>query len=172
MKTPKPLILFFAAMLFSLSLPAQDLIVTLLSGESSNYPVQSIRSMKFPGNTMAINLNNGTTISFNIANIFAYHFDMSVSTEDAADGNRELLKIYPNPASERVQIEYRGKESAHLEIDILDGSGKLITRLYAGPHTGETRVEWNPRAAAIAPGQYLCRMNAGERVFSGKIIVQ
>lgn len=167
--------LLFILMLIGLSYRAssQDMIVTLLSGETNIYPIEDIRSVKFPVNDMQINLNNGTVISIPLGNILSYHFDLGLSAlSNPADESVQGLRIYPNPTSDRVQIEYRGKKSSSVTIDILDVSGKLLERLYAGAHDGATTVEWRPRASSISPGHYLCRVQAGDTLVSGKIIVQ
>ncbi len=166
----KFLVLFSTLVLYSSSLQAQDLVVNLLSGESENYPVGDVRSVTFPGNAMVVNLHNGTIVSFDIADVDTYQFDMNTSIENLTSAaDRQLLTVYPNPAAERVQIAYTGKESDVLMVEILDSTGQLVESLYNGKHWEETRLTWLP--SAVAKGTYLCRVTAQDRVVINKIIV-
>ena len=151
---------------------AQHLIVNLLSGQSEQYPVSEIRSIKFPANSMVLYQNDGTMVSWNIADIFNYEFDLTLAASDGALDESNVLKIYPNPSSDRVQIEYTGNETGDVLIEVLDGSGRLIEVLYRGPHAEKTKTSWEIRSSAVAPGTYLCRVSSSSKMVTGKIIVQ
>lgn len=171
MKKLKLFLLFTCALFLGNEAKAQDLVLNLLSGETSNYPVDDIRSIKFPANHMVIALHDGTLISTDISTISSYEFDMNpLSASEGEAANVKVLKIFPNPASERVQIAYTGRESTELTVEILDGNGRLIETLYRGGHAAETNALWHP--GAVAKGSYLCRVTAKDRVVTGKIIVQ
>ena len=171
MKNLRLLLLLTSTSLLGPEAFAQDLVLNLLSGETESYPTEDIRSIKFPGNDMVITQDDGTVISMDIAAVASYEFDMStVSSDDREGAYGQALKIYPNPASDRVQITYTGRESAALIVDIVDGTGRTVESLYRGGHATETLLVWHP--GALAKGTYLCRVTAGDRVVTGKIIVQ
>jgi len=170
MKRTKYLLMCMAASLYASTSFTQDLVLNLLSGETENYPTADIRSIKFPGNNMVITQHDGTLISMDIASISSYGFDLGLSANAGSAAVATVLKMYPNPASERVQIAYTGRESAVLTVEILDGSGRVVESLYSGSHSSETNLVWHP--GAVARGTYLCRVIASDRVVSGKIIVQ
>jgi len=154
------------------STQAQHLVVNLLSGQTEQYPVSEIRSIKFPTNNMVLYQNDGTMVSWNIADIFNYEFDLTLSASDGALDESNALKIYPNPSSDRVQIEYTGSETGDVLIEVLDGSGRLTEVVYRGPHAEKTKTNWEIRSSAVAPGIYLCRVSSRNKVITGKIIVQ
>lgn len=151
----------------------QSLVVNLLSEVTEEYPVSEIRSIKFTASTMVLYQNDGTMVSWNIADIFNYEFDLTLSARDGALDASNALKIYPNPSSDRVQIEYTGSEPGDVMIEVLDGSGRLLDVLYRGRHAEKTKAEWDVRSAGAAPGTYLCRViGSNSKVVTGKIIVQ
>ncbi len=163
------LLLLFAITLLPTGMSAQELIVNFAAGGASAYATEEIRSITFPENDMRITLQDGTEIDIDIADIASYQFDTGLSSEDA-EGAESALTIFPNPASERVQIAYTGKAETELQIDILDGTGRLAETVYQGAHHGRTEVIWQPRG--LAKGNYLCRLIAGGEVHTGKIILQ
>lgn len=152
----------------------QTLVVNFLSEQPEQYAISEIQSIKFASNSMVINQNNGNVISWNIADILNYQFDLStVSTTDTALDESNALKIYPNPSFDRVQIEYTGNESGDVQIEVLDAKGRLLDVLYRGRHAEKTKAEWDVRSASAAPGTYLCRViGSNTTAVTGKIIVQ
>ncbi len=151
----------------------QYLVVNLLSGQTEQYAVSEIRSIKFVTNSMVLTQNDGMVITWDIAHILNYEFDLSMLSSDVEFNQSNALHIYPNPSSDRVQIDYTGREHSPVLIEILDGNGKTIVLLFSGWHEEKTSVSWDIRSASIAPGTYLCRVSSSSsKVVTGKIIVQ
>ena len=55
-----------------------------------------------------------------------YLMPMTTSTQEPVLLVNDLLKVYPNPVVDQLQIDLTSKEKALLSIDILDTQGKLI----------------------------------------------
>lgn len=168
----KHLVLFLFSFGLTIISQGQQLVVNLLNGQTEQYPVSEIQSIKFPTNSMVLYENNGNITSWNIADIFNYEFDMSSLSTEFEDNESGALKIYPNPTSDQVQIEYSGSKSDNLTIEILHSDGRKLAVLYQGNHTERTSIRWDVRSESISPGAYLCRVASDTKVITGKIIVQ
>lgn len=164
-------ILGFALLLcFSIRTQGQDLVVNLLDGQTEQYAVNGIRTVKFVNNYLVMHQNDDVMIGWHIGDILNYEFDMStVSTIDQEARMMNVLRIYPNPSSSWAQIEYISREQSDISIEIFDTRGRLVEVIYQGAHAEETKAKWN---ILSEPGTYLCRVRSANKVVTGKIIVQ
>ena len=76
----------------------------------------------------------------------------------------EDLRVFPNPASERIEITWEGTVTG---IDLLDFTGKVHQRMgVAGLHY---RHEFN--VSDLPPGVYIVRLTSAEGMVARKVIV-
>lgn len=151
---------------------AQELIINLEDGQTVQYHIADIQSLKLLTNSLAVYENDGNIVTWDIAEIINYEFDLtglSISNE-LLESN--ILKVYPNPITNYVRIDYSGRNSEKLVVDILTIDGKLITQLFHGKHTDQTTIIWDLQSAHIIPGTYFCRITSDMKVITRKIIVQ
>lgn len=85
--------------------------------------------------------------------------------------NREFMKVsnYPNPFSDMTSIRYTIGEQCHVRLAIYDLYGKMVETIVdhpvaAGTHT----LSWD--ASGIPAGVYVCRLNAGSRTESARLV--
>lgn len=85
------------------------------------------------------------------------------------------VKAYPNPATDRVNIEYELTETAPVMLEIFDLNGRRVAGFDEGQKSpGAYAVRWNGTDASgrsIAPGMYVYRLTAGAALASGLIQV-
>ena len=83
--------------------------------------------------------------------------------------------IYPNPTNPFASIRYAVAEPARVRISIYSVSGRLIRTLVDDERAPGVHVDqWdgrNRRGAEVVSGLYFVRMQAGEKVFTRKVIV-
>ncbi len=85
------------------------------------------------------------------------------------------VKAYPNPFSERVQLEFTLEGTEHVVLDIFDLQGRKVRTLInesmnAGSHT----LEWDGRSqdgSRLPDGIYLARLLAGKQMVSLRIFM-
>jgi hypothetical protein len=85
------------------------------------------------------------------------------------------LHIWPDPFRQRTYIQYLLPEPGHARLRIYNIMGQLVRTLDnpaqdAGPHA----VEWNgndTNGMRVAAGVYLCRLQAGSRSATRKIVL-
>ena len=82
----------------------------------------------------------------------------------------------PNPATRNVHISYSAERPGAATVGIYDANGRLVRTLDAGRSAGETRrATWDLSDASgrpVARGIYFCRLSAGSRSLSRKLVVQ
>ena len=95
----------------------------------------------------------------------------------ASDGSliTGLDQNYPNPFNPTTMIRYALAEAMDVELVIYNALGQEVVRLasgYQGP--GMHRLHWDGRNAngySVAPGIYIYRLQAGERVETRKMLL-
>jgi hypothetical protein len=145
----------------------QMLVETTTSG-TEVYLVSEIRSIKFGPSSMNINRFNGTTATYNIAEIVQYYFADVTSTENKTiilDGN---LSINPNPASEQIEIVYTSQDEDLISIDLLDVTGRSIAKIYNGKHQGKQAYKQNLDVSAVL---YFCRIIEDGKIITKPLVV-
>ena len=82
----------------------------------------------------------------------------------------EGLKIYPNPTSEMITIEFSQEEKIKTSISIMDLNGKVVFKENLGKFTGTytKNVDLKP----FGTGTYLINIKKGKDVTSHKVVVK
>jgi len=73
----------------------------------------------------------------------------------------KLYRVYPNPASGPLTVEYQLKEAQNVQIDVYDMMGRRVTQLANGHQPmGAHAVEWNTRTSnrPLSSGAYVVRL--------------
>ncbi len=89
--------------------------------------------------------------------------------------NLRVLSAAPNPSYGDVALRFSLSESAEVDVQIYDASGRKVRSLLNGSRTpGAWNVVWDGRndaGQAVAPGVYFYRVTAGEEApVGGKLI--
>jgi hypothetical protein len=86
-----------------------------------------------------------------------------------------LESVAPNPFRSTTTIRYSLGTDAPAELDIYDGTGRLVRRwTVVRPASGTGSVSWNGRDAAgreLARGIYFCRLNADGETRTGRLVL-
>lgn len=165
----KCLILVTVFTFLVLNLCSQNLLVNLNNGQTEIYPISEVQSIKFDPNTLILNLDNGSTLSYAVNFIDNYLFSNATSVNQF-EHLSSSLEVYPNPATDRVNIHFKSETNMDIVIDIVDTSGKLVERIFNGQHSNESQFVWQPTGDMV--GAFICRIEADHRVITKTIIVQ
>ena len=84
--------------------------------------------------------------------------------------DESAVKAYPNPFSNKVNIEVSLKKTSHIFVDVYDLTGRVIQilaneELSAGNHT----FEWN--AIMMEPGLYFYTVRVGDEAITRKLVL-
>jgi hypothetical protein len=79
------------------------------------------------------------------------------------------LMIYPNPFTTQTNINYFLEKPFQVNLRIYDSYGRLVAEpVNAFQQKGEQKTEWN--ADGLPVGIYYCRLQAGNKVTTNKIV--
>ena len=83
----------------------------------------------------------------------------------AAPRVRDLAVVsYPNPSAGRAQVSVQTESAARLRVDVYDALGRRVATLHDGPVAAGGGVTVPLGGEALAPGRYVVRARAGDRV--------
>lgn len=80
------------------------------------------------------------------------------------------LFVFPNPATEQIQVKWQGWANGMLNINVRDISGKLCMSQAASQVSGNNLLDLN--ISNLKSGIYLLELTDGERKYVQKIIVE
>jgi len=156
-------------MLASIATKAQNqLIVTLTNGQTDAFNVSEVRSIKFVNNSMYLTEIDGSQSIWNIVDILEYGFSGANSMPQTAQSTGSQLKIFPNPVSDYLSIEYWSLHEGKITIELLDLSGKVVRSVFEGTHQGNTIYTW---IKDLPNGTYLCRIASKSKCITKPFII-
>ena len=132
---------------------AQNNLVLKLKGEASqSADLSTLQKITFQNNSLFMNYKDGSTASFELANIEKIVFGSSGGTSTGSiKADETRLNIYPNPAVDVIYLKNLKEEGSSLSIYSLDG--KLVMK--TGPVYGEGPIN----IGSLSQGFYLLKVN-------------
>ena len=119
-----------------------------------------------------ISLTNGTSMEIPLSEIQKLGFDNVITfiPEQQVLIAKMMMKVYPNPASELVNISYTLKEKGNVIIKIYNNTGALVYEITQGKQTeGEYNCQWN--TTNVPSGTYICKVQQNNTQTVTKIII-
>ena len=96
-----------------------------------------------------------------------------VNITQTTDLNPELspfqVKIYPNPASEQVSLEFTQPHSSDIEISLLSIQGQELGKKYLSPNNSEKIVNW--QINHLPSGMYLFQIKSNKHITLKKVFI-
>lgn len=83
----------------------------------------------------------------------------------------DILNIYPNPASNEVNIGLKLRQPGQIEISIFDSSGSLVDQIKKGSF-GSGAYLFNYQPNNLAPGIYIVRVSSNNFSVNKKLVIQ
>lgn len=85
------------------------------------------------------------------------------------------LRAWPNPVLDAGSISFRLADRSEVRVWLFDAGGRLVRRLSDGPmDAGHHRLVWDGldrHGFPVSNGLYLCRVEAGSRSLTRKILI-
>jgi len=108
-----------------------------------------------------------------------WHFTTTASTlvsqTSKVPQRYALLPVYPNPFNPVATVTYHLPEQAEVSLIVFNSMGRSVRELDSGLHqAGRFTVQWDGRdshGAPVTSGVYMCRFEAGSRVFIQKMLL-
>jgi len=125
----------------------------MMNGNTAPYTLSNIEKMSFQNGNLSINLVSSSPIQFSVDSISSIHFSNG-SISQSRSAIRESLRVYPNPVSDLLTVEFNASSRGNSVIDIISMDGRiLMTQQIA---SGENRTEIN--VSSLSQGMYICRI--------------
>lgn len=97
--------------------------------------------------------------------------EIETSTEEVDIVDVQQVKMYPNPASDFVNIEYEAFANGEAKIQLMDGNGRIAQAIFNGQISKGVQ-ELNFEVNDLASGIYYVQFVMEEAIFTKKIIVE
>jgi hypothetical protein len=81
------------------------------------------------------------------------------------------LRVYPNPANETINLDFRVEDKANLQLEIFDLSGKLVKSVTRNFNTSGKQSEIID-IAELAPGSYLLKTHVKGNSNVARLLIQ
>jgi hypothetical protein len=154
---------------FGLSfLNAQNTLIVKETGKQTPYALKSIRKLTFTGGKMIISQPGGEYHPYEITSVRSLEF-ITFSTDILHPGKRQSnFVLYPVPVKEELHIRYGEKKKGMVHIEIADIQGRIVYRqvIHEQGGNGEVIID----LYRLAKGLYLCRLQYGDQIETGKFL--
>ena len=96
------------------------------------------------------------------------HLAVLTSTKDF-DANPLNIKVFPNPFSQQVSVEFELPEASMVSLTLYDATGRLVKTVVAGAKIGAGRHMLSLENLEVPTGVYWLRLRSGS--FSDNVSV-
>ncbi len=134
-------------------------------------------NLKAESDTLLINMKDGKVEKFAITQIQKIKFENITKVEDQIlkPQNLSVTGNFPNPFTDKTEIEFETKDFGSVEIVIFDNSGKQIQNLECLNCTaGKNTLIWNcldKNNNRVQNGTYFYEVRFGKEVLLRKMIL-
>jgi len=108
----------------------------------------------------------------NALNINYFDFELYETGIDQPVAHIQNIKVYPNPVSNNVTVDFSNTLSHQASIKLIDATGKYVEQLYHGSLTRGDNSFTFPVNEALPAGIYFIEIKDGVRRYFEKIIKQ
>lgn len=113
-----------------------------------------------------------TSLPFNVTVVLARLASTKGNdqTENISGNSEESFIIYPNPATELLNVEFNQSENKLISILMIDASGRIVKNMDYSSVVGENKIELN--LTGIPHGMYYLRIVGDNRNQMKKVVVE
>lgn len=169
----KAFLLFLLLGLASISSQAQSIYFNYTDGTDAAYNLADVRKITFVADEMNLQLLDGSVYSWNVSSIGHYQFDENPLGVDELLNkvNTWQVAVFPNPATNLLNVRYNLPTEDKMLISVFDLQGKLIFEVNKG-NRSKGEHEETLDLSTLPAGQYVCRISGQTNTISKNIIKQ
>ena len=165
-----PIIILIMLLFSVFCVDAQSLYVRYNSGAQTEYSIENISKLSFESGNLLITDISGSSDTFVIEELRYINFtDLTTIISQGTEDNNNL-KIYPLPATDKINFEYISSHPEIVSVSIVTLDGKLIynTDFHVANGINCLKID----ISKILYGMYICRLTSPKETLSSKIIKQ
>ena len=169
----KNYLLFLILGLASIYSKAQSMYFNYTNGTDAAYNLTDVRKITFVADEMNLQLLDGSVYSWNVSSIGHYQYDEnSIGIDELLNkANAWQVSVFPNPATNLLNVRYNLPTEDKMLISVFDLQGKLLFEVNAGNRSKGEHVE-TLDLSTLPAGQYVCRISGQTNTISKNIIKQ
>ena len=97
--------------------------------------------------------------------------DLSVGINETVAATPAPVRVWPQPATDRVQFELEATTGGSSTLTVFDLSGTVVAqKRFEARNPGINRYEWTP-SSELAAGMYVYQLNIGQQLSTGKLTI-
>ena len=98
-----------------------------------------------------------------------YRDDLILGRDDKKNLNNHIVKVYPNPMKTGCKFTYALDKPSEVILNIYDQLGRPVEVVSNNQAAGEHQLQW--KAGNHQPGVYFYTLQAGDKIYPGKLIL-
>jgi hypothetical protein len=160
-------------MLSTAALQAQDLYIKFNSGASVNYGLSTVDRITFSTTDMQVHISGSSMQSYSMGSISYYNYQPTMTGLQTANAaSIKQLKLFPNPTSGRVQLDFSLAEASEVQLLVYSLSGQQLLLKNKSASAGVQQLNLDLKAAGIESGIYFLELRSSNERFITKLILQ
>ena len=169
MKQVRIFMLFMFLSSMGLGLPkAQNTLIVKETGKQTPFALKSIVKLTLSGGEMIISQPGGEYHPYELTSVRSLEF-ITLSADILHPGKRQsTFVLYPVPVNDQLHIRYGEKMKGMVHMEIADIQGRIVYRqvIHEQAGNGEKIID----LSLLAKGLYLCRLQYGDQIETGKFL--
>ena len=158
----------FLTFTFSLStVSAQTMYVNESSGTQTAYTLSNIQKMSFSSGNLTVTKTDNSTGVFALSDLRYLNFSDVTDLQEDLSVQSQMLKAYPNPVGDILNIDLTGMSETEGTLSILNFEGKTMLSRQVN-NEGVLSLD----ISHLPTGIYLCRYSNANEIKTVKIIKQ
>jgi len=121
-------LLFLSLVAISTSVKSQSVYFNYTDGTNAGYNLEDVRKITFVADEMNLQLLDGSVYSWNVSSIGHYQYDENPLGIDELlnKANAWQVSVFPNPATNVLNVRYNLPTEDKILIAVFDLQGKLL----------------------------------------------
>ena len=149
-------------------LQAQTMYVNESSGTQTAYTLSNIQKMSFSSGNLTVTKTDNSSGVYALSDLRYLNFsDVPTDLQEDLSVQSQMLKVYPNPVGDILNIDLAGMSEAKGTLSILNFEGKTVLSRQAN-NEGVLSLD----ISSLPTGIYLCRYVSTTEIKTVKIIKQ
>lgn len=161
----KAFIIFLGLCLFQF-VEAQSIYLTEKSGHLTQIQLSNLRSVTFATSSLFMNLKDGVSASFALADIRSIKFTSPILGQETVHQNK-TFHLSPNPATDFATLGGSELEDGDFSIRVTDLQGRLVLQK---PFRALPENEYTIDVSSLTSGIYFCSLIRENQTRSIKFI--
>jgi hypothetical protein len=101
----------------------------------------------------------------------SYYKELIASVDQMPELTLDIQRVYPNPASNHITIDFSNRFPGYAELAIYDLSGKKVMSLMSGPIEAKRHITEYSLDTKLESGAYLIKLKIGEESVTSKLMI-